>query len=117
MIYGFFIQNRQECNTLRTDVQPHHYFLWEISCLLNAISFIHISTIYCLHSSLLSIADSINIKRTFHPKREFSRCLLFENTFAISSRTFSVCFFHYRKVMTRLRFCKVLIPNRFLIFV
>ena len=71
MIYSSVIQNHQGFNILRASTQPHNYFFWKISCLLNATSFIRISTIDCPHSSLLSIVDGINIERLIIQKENF----------------------------------------------
>ena len=71
IICGSFIQNHQGCSILRTDVQPHHYFLYEISFLLNVTSFIHISPIYCPHSSISSSVEAINITELFIQQENF----------------------------------------------
>ena len=63
MIYGSFIQNHLECNTLRTGAPSYHYFSWKISFLMSITSFIRIGTIYCPHSNILSIIDAISIKK------------------------------------------------------
>ena len=86
----FFIENHQRCYALGKDTQPNHYFLWKFSSLFNATVFIDISTINCLHSTVLRIIDTINVNELLIRKREFSWFLLFENLFQATLQIFSV---------------------------
>ena len=69
MIDCFFTENHQRCYALGTGTQPNHYFLWKRLSLLNATVFIGISTIYCPHSIVLRIIDTINVKNFSSEKR------------------------------------------------
>ena len=98
MIYCFFIQNYQRCNTHTTPLIFADSFVFAECCHFYSSP----SMIYCPHSNILSIVDVINIKGTSHPKREVSKYLLFGSLFGLSSRTIFVCSFDHRKVIIRL---------------
>ena len=54
---GSFIQDSQGYDILGADASPH----WEFSFLLNDTLFVGISAIYCPHSLILRIIDTVDI--------------------------------------------------------
>ena len=66
---------------LGTGTQPHHYFLWVLSSLLNATLFVSVSTIDCLTLDRSENYRHHRCQNTSHLKRGFSLCPLFGNLF------------------------------------
>ena len=87
MIDRSIIQDYQGCDTLGADAQPHHYVLWKLASLLNATVFIGISTIYCPHSVILRVIDTINVEK-FLVRKENSHGFLFSKIVSNPIRKF-----------------------------
>ena len=90
MIDRSFIEDYQEHYVAGTVAQLNHCFLWELSSFLDATLLISVSTIDCPHSFVLRIRRHHRRQNTSHPKREYSRYLLFGNLFEANLQTFSV---------------------------
>ena len=71
MIDCSFIDDYQGRYALGTGTQPHHYFFWVLSSLLNATFSVSVSTIDCPHSITLKIIDIIDVKILLNWKEDF----------------------------------------------